>query len=126
MAETVFYMKSNGSRVPSTSVTLIQGADWFIDDLDRSYEIVEQGQIGSWICQRVNPKPTDWTGPAFLESVTVPMEVLKEDEQGRWIRLGAWDRIHWRQAVTAANTLGIAGILDGLRAWMSAMDPTMF
>jgi hypothetical protein len=116
--ETVLYMKSYSTRTPSTTLTFHQGATWCIDDIDTSYEILEQGRIGAWICQRVVRRPDSWTGSEFIGSVTVPGEVVKEDTKGRWIRLGVWDRIHWRQAAQSTDAVGIAEWIDELRLWM--------
>ena len=115
---TVLYMKSHSTRTPSTTLTIHQGSTWFIDDTETSYEILEQGRIGDWMCQRVVQRPDSWTGSEFIGSVTVLGEVMKEDSKGRWIRLGAWDRIHWRQAATGTDAVGISGFLDELGLWM--------
>jgi len=115
---TILYMKSHSSRTPSTTLTVHQGSTWFIDDTDTSYEILEQGRIGDWICQRVVQRPDSWTGSEFIGTTTVPGELIKEDKRGRWIRLGAWDKLHWYQAATSADALGIYGFLDELNDWM--------
>ena len=118
MATTILYMKSYSTRLPSTTLTVHQGSTWFIDDTDTSYEILEQGRIGDWICQQVIRRPDSWTGSEFISSVTVPGELIKEDSKGRWIRLGAWDQIHWQQAATGTDAVGISGFLDELCLWM--------
>ena len=118
MTTTILYMKSYSTKTPSTTITVHQGSTWYIDDTDTSYEILEQGRIGDWMCQRVIQRPDSWTGSEFIVSMTVPGEVIKEDQRGRWIRLGVWDQIHWRQASTGTDAMGISPWIDELRLWM--------
>ena len=128
MSELVFYIKTTKASKATLgqhdcptnqSVTFEQGSNWFIDDLEDSYEILEQGRIGPWICQRVEKRPPSWTGPQYIGSETVLMELVKEDEQGRWIQLGAWNRVHWRRGSSSLFDVGSSGkLIDDLNVWM--------
>ena len=79
--------------VPST---LIRGADWFIEN-DKSYEISSQECVPGTniICIRADPRPTDWVGPLYLETIESPMEILKEDAKGVLFRRNGWIGVHW-------------------------------
>lgn len=125
MTTTVLYMKSYSTRIPSTTMTVHQGPTWCIDDTGTSYEILEQGRIGAWICQRVIQRPDSWTGSEFIGSITVPGELIKEDAKGRWIRIGAWDQIHWRQPATGTDAVGISEFLEELRLWMKGTSKSL-
>jgi hypothetical protein len=121
MDELIIYIKAldQDSRPTDRSVTFEQGSNWFIDDLEDSYAILEQGQVGPWVCQRVEKRPQSWTGPEYIGSETAPMRVIKEDERGRWIRVGAWHRIHWRQGrATLFDVGGDPRLIEDLNVWM--------
>lgn len=76
--------------------TVIRGSDWFIEN-DRSYEIQTQECVPGTniMCIDTNPRPTDWVGPLYLETIESPMEILKEDAKGVLFRRNGWMGVHW-------------------------------
>lgn len=121
MSELVIYIKNDKAMFESDKkVTFEQGSNWFIDDLEDSYAILEQGRIGSLICQRVEKRSASWTGPEYIGSETVPMRVIKEDQRGRWIQVGAWNRIHWRQGRSSLFDVGgDPQLIEDINVWLT-------
>ena len=74
----------------------IQGADWFLEE-DKSYEILSQQCVPGTeiICIRTKTRPTDWTGPFYLETTAGTQQILKKDEKGIWFWRQGWMGVHW-------------------------------
>lgn len=121
MSELVIYIKNDKAMCESDrKVTFEQGSNWFIDDLEDSYAILEQGRIGSLICQRVEKRSASWTGPEYIGSETVPCKLIKEDQRGRWIQVGAWNRIHWRHGRSSLFDVGgDPQLIEDINVWLT-------
>jgi hypothetical protein len=74
----------------------IRGADWFLEE-DKSYEILSQQCVPGTeiICIRTKTRPTDWTGPFYLETTAGTQQILKKDEKGIWFWRQGWMGVHW-------------------------------
>ena len=80
----------------TATYTLIRGADWFIEN-DKSYEIIAQACVPGTeiICIQTLSKPTNWIGPAYLETTEGSMKILKEDEKGVCFWRNGWMGVRW-------------------------------
>jgi len=90
---------------------MIRGADWWLEEmngLSESHEIVEQELVGGKVLIRTMKRPTDWIGQNYLETMELPVTVLKRDERGVWMRRGIYELVHWYSEADATALEGFA------------------
>jgi len=84
------------SPFPSTSITYYSGSNWFLEEhstYSRSAMYLNQHTLSNhgWVYD-IKWMPTNWVGSHFLENVSVPYALIKEDALGRLEQLGEWMR----------------------------------
>lgn len=110
---------ASGAAAPQHTLFVYEGPDWCLEEVRTeagallhcwSYELVEVEQDAAGSLRReIIPRGRDWIGSCLLRTLQVPCEILKVDEKGVWMRLGAWERLQWATGDKAAAEAWAAG-----------------
>jgi hypothetical protein len=90
----------SGIKIP---IKIHRGIDWLLEENkfgSNSYSILEQAldASGSMIL-KMRPRPTDWIGSLYLDTIEQDIEILKQDTKAIWIRQPGLEYIHFYSEV---------------------------
>ena len=76
-----------------------RGIDWMLEDHGVkaiSYSLVEQVMDSSGrMIVKMRPRPTDWVGSLYLDTIEQDIEIVKQDSKAIWVRQKGLEFVHW-------------------------------
>ena len=76
-----------------------RGIDWMLEDHGVkaiSYSLVEQVMDSSGrMIVKMRPRPTDWVGSLYLDTIEQDIEIVKQDSKAVWVRQKGLEFVHW-------------------------------
>ena len=105
MIHTRIYVETKTPLKKTGTLKVSRGIDWDLEDHGTkaiSYSLLEQVMDSSGrMIVKIQPRPTDWVGPLYLDTTEQEMEIVKQDSKAIWIRQKGLEYVHWYGEVEA-------------------------